>query len=167
MKSKKYTIGLFIFYLLLLTWIILFKVHFSLPSGRSINLVPFGASAIINGKISYLEIIVNGLVFLPYGIFLCMLGNKKTFLKIVTPIFLTSFMYEVIQFIFHLGASDITDLIMNTLGGIVGIGFYFILHKIFKDKVCKILNILFTVVMVTLVGLIAMVLLHLTPIRYK
>lgn len=91
------------------------------PKDRSINLVPFGASVIINGEIHYLEIIVNVLTFLPYGIFVCMFGDRKSFLKMLAPIFFTSLLYEAIQYIWALGASDITDLITNTLGGVIGI----------------------------------------------
>ncbi|MGE8081397.1 VanZ family protein [Peribacillus loiseleuriae] len=138
MKSKKYTIGLFILYLLFLSWIIIFKVRFPLallPTGRSINLVPFGASG------SYLEIIINVLIFLPYGIFMCMFANRKSFLKTLAPIFFTSLLYEVIQYIWAVGASDITDLITNTLGGVIGIGIFFVLHKIFEDRVFKAINV--------------------------
>lgn len=52
MKSKKFTMGLLIFYLIVLTWIIIFKLQFSfenLPHIRNINLIPFGESVIING----------------------------------------------------------------------------------------------------------------------
>lgn len=156
MKSKKYTIGLFILYLLFLSWIIIFKVRFPLallPTGRSINLVPFGASVIINGEIHYLEIIVNILIFLPYGIFVCMFGDRKSFLKMLAPIFFTSLLYEAIQYIWALGASDITDLITNTLGGVIGIGIFFVLHKIFKDRVCKAINVI-AVLFLLLIGIV-------------
>jgi glycopeptide antibiotics resistance protein len=59
------------------------------------------------------------------------------------PIFGVSILFEIIQFIFGLGASDITDLINNTLGGVIGILIYFILNKIFKSdlKLNKVINI--------------------------
>lgn len=137
MKSKKYTIGLFLLYLVALTWVIIFKIRFPLAlyhTNRSLNLVPFGASG------NDLEIIINVLIFLPYGIFVCMFRDRKSFLKMLAPTFFTSLFYEAIQYIWALGASDITDLITNTLGGIIGIGIFFVLHKIFKDNVFNTIN---------------------------
>ena len=48
------------------------------------------------------------------------------------------------QFIFSIGASDITDIITNTIGTIVGLFLYLILEKCLKDKTKtnQILNIL-------------------------
>ena len=57
------------------------------------------------------------------------------FLKKFIPIFLTSLFFETVQFVFAIGASDITDLLANTLGGVIGMGVFFILSKIFKAKV--------------------------------
>lgn len=143
MKSRKLTITLFIFYLLVLSWIILLKTRFSFASlitGRSINLIPFGEMLILNGSPSYDEIIYNALVFVPFGVFLGLLRKKRSFVNLFVPIVLLSLFFEVIQYIFAIGASDITDLIANTFGGIVGIGIFFIFHKIFKDNVYKAIN---------------------------
>jgi glycopeptide antibiotics resistance protein len=136
MKSKKLTITLFILFLLVLSGVILFKtslsfaflnIRFSFESSdirRSVNLIPFGAMLILNGKPSYNEIIFNGLVFVPFGIFMCMLRKKKSFVHLIIPIILTSLFYEAAQYIFAIGASDITDLLANILGGIVGFGIF-------------------------------------------
>jgi len=70
-KSKRFTLGLLIFYLLALTWIIIFKLQFSfenLPHIKSINLIPFGQSVVVNGKMDFGEIIQNALaLFMFYG----------------------------------------------------------------------------------------------------
>ena len=157
MKSRKLTIGLFILYLLALVWIVLFKLNFSLFGGldylRSINLVPFAGTRLGNGVIDMREIVDNVLVFIPYGIFVCMLMVKKNFAVKVIPVFLTSLAIELLQYIFAIGATDITDLLTNTAGGMIGIGIYFVFFKIFKDKTNKIINT------ILLIGAIAMVLL--------
>ena len=80
MKSKKLTAGLFAFYFLALTWIILFKMQFSwrgLPHLRGINLIPFGASLVVNGRMNLGEIIQNALAFVPFGIFMRVLLQKS------------------------------------------------------------------------------------------
>ncbi len=160
MKSRKLTIALFIFYLLVLSWIILLKTGFSftsLETVRSINLIPFGKMLILNGSPSYNEIIYNGLVFVPFGVFTGMLGKKHTFVKLVVPTMLLSLFFEAIQYIFAIGVSDITDLMANTLGGILGIGIFFIFHKICKEKVYKVLNITALILGFLLVAALAVI----------
>ena len=49
---------------------------------------------------------------------------------------------EVLQYIMWIGVTDITDVIGNTIGGIIGIGIYqFIACKV-KDSTTKIVNML-------------------------
>ena len=144
MQSKKITKGLLIVYLLALTWIIIFKLQFSfkdIDHLRSVNLIPFRGSVIVNGTISFGEIYNNVFAFIPFGILLCALQQEKPFLKKFIPIFLISLFFETVQFVFAIGASDITDLLANTLGGVIGMGVFFILSKIFKAKVNKVVNI--------------------------
>lgn len=145
MKSKKVTFGLLIFYIMALVWIVLFKFQFSLGQldhFRSVNLIPFAGSVIVNGKIDFSEIIQNGLAFVPFGILISSLWKEKTVLTKIALVLGVSLVFEILQFILAVGASDITDLIMNTLGGIVGIGIYFLFSKIFKSKCDKIINII-------------------------
>lgn len=111
---------------------------------------------VLNGKANYNEIIYNVLVFVPLGIFLCMLANKKSFAHLVVPIVLLSLFYEVVQYIFAIGASDITDLIANSLGGVIGIGVFYVFHKLFKDNVNKVLNttaLVFALILAAALGL--------------
>ena len=143
MSSKKITLGLCIVYLLGLTWVVVFKTQFSLgtlPEMRSINLIPFAESVFVNGKIDYTEVIQNALIFVPYGIFISALMAKRSFAVKILPIILTSLVFETIQFVFAIGASDITDIIANTIGGIIGIAIAFAFSKIFKDNWKKIIN---------------------------
>lgn len=160
MKSRKLTVGLFILYLSALVWIVLFKLHFSfgdLDHLRSINLIPFAGSRLANGEIDIREIIDNVLVFIPYGVFVCMLMGKKNVALDILPIFVTSLAIEVLQFIFAIGATDITDLLGNVTGGIIGIGIFFGFSKIFKEKTYAVINtisLIAAVVMVLLIGLI-------------
>lgn len=145
MSSKKMTKCLFAVYLAALTWVILFKLQISfrhLPHIRNINLIPFCASVITNGTIDFDEIIGNFLVFVPFGIFVGTLSEEKSFLLKTIPAFLTSLVFETLQFIFAIGASDITDVLMNTAGGIAGLCLAAVLSKIWKDQTRKMVNIL-------------------------
>lgn len=137
--------SLLVIYLFVLTWIILFKMNFSfqeLPNLRDINLIPFAGSAIVNNQIFFSEIINNVLIFIPFGVYISMLKPDWTFLKKVAPIAGVSLLFEVLQFIFAIGGTDITDFIGNTLGGIIGIGLYLVLRRLFKTNINKVLNVL-------------------------
>ncbi|MDX5658176.1 glycopeptide resistance protein VanZ1 [Clostridioides difficile] len=164
MKSRKHNITkvLFIVYIIILTWIILFNLQFDISSLetmnlRSINLIPFAGSLIINNRVDISEIILNVAIFVPFGIYVCMLKEEWSFIKKVIPIFITSLVFETLQYIFALGASDITDLIGNTLGGIIGIAVFMLLSKIFKNNTIKIINVLaliVTIIVVLFLGLV-------------
>ncbi len=161
-KLRKLTMGLFVIYFVILTWVILFKMELDISllqkmNFRSVNLIPFSASLEINGKIEVSEIVLNMIVFIPFGLYLSMLKSKWNFIQKVLPIFGASLLYEGMQYILAIGGSDITDLIMNTLGGIVGLGVYFICSKLLGKKTIKVLNIFAmvgTICVVLLLGLL-------------
>lgn len=161
MESKKQhniTMILFSIYFLILIWILLFKMNLSINDiykNRSINLIPFAESVIANGEISTNEIIGNIFVFIPMGIYTCMLQTNWSFIKKIALSFIISLAIEVLQFIFTLGATDITDLLGNTLGGIVGIGTFLFLSKLLKNKTVKVLNVLALIATVGLIVLLS------------
>lgn len=70
-------------------------------------------------------IIVNIVLFVPFG-FLLPLGIKKfqTFWKTYLVGFLFSLFIELIQLFFHLGIFETADLLNNTIGVLIGYGFY-------------------------------------------
>lgn len=127
---------LFGIYILLLIWIILFKTSFSisdfigLSKIRSINLIPFYYPKEVNFHLR--EVIANILIFIPLGIYLKMLdvNSKKTILYG----FIFSIILEISQFILKIGASDITDIITNTSGTMLGVCGYILLEKNLKNK---------------------------------
>lgn len=144
-KRNTLTILLFVIYILVLTRIILFKLPFYSEKVnwiREINLIPLLGSFKDNGAINLQEIIGNILVFIPLGIYICMIKSEWPFGKKALPIIGLTLAFEVIQFIFAIGRTDITDILGNTLGGIIGIGVYALLFKIFKNRTVKIINIL-------------------------
>ena len=161
-RQRNLTRILFAIYFLILVWILLFKMSFSLDElykSRSINLIPFMGSVVVNGRIYINEIIDNILVFIPLGIYICMLKEDWSILRKISVGFFISLGIEVLQFILAIGATDITDLIGNTLGGIIGIGVFYLFSKVFKNKTNKIINILALIVTILLVSMISILLL--------
>lgn len=169
LKSRKLTVALFVIYLVVLAWVILWKNHFAFsflgvkwlladPNlQRSLNLIPLGGMLVHNGKPVYNEIVLNTIAFVPFGLFLGMLQRKEGFLHLLARIVITSLLFEILQYIFVLGASDITDVLANTLGGLLGLFLFFVLHKLCKEKVVPLLNALFIIAVVCFAGILSMV----------
>ena len=83
-RQRNLTKILFIIYIVILVWILLFKMSFSIDElykNRNINIIPFMGSVIVNGKIDTSEIINNIIVFIPVGIYVCMLKKDWSILK--------------------------------------------------------------------------------------
>jgi glycopeptide antibiotics resistance protein len=90
---------------------------------------------------------MNAVIFIPLGIYLEILFKKYSTGRKIFIVFLISFICEVSQFILGVGASDITDIINNMLGGITGIVIYKVIVKIMKNdvKAQKIINVIATI----------------------
>ncbi len=164
MKSKKLTQILFIVYLIVLSWIILFKMELDISllckmNLRSVNLIPFAGSLLVNGKVDVSEIILNIVAFIPFGVYIAMLYRKQNILIKALPIAGVSLLYEIIQYVLKIGASDITDLLGNTLGGILGILFFALAYKILENKIYKVFNTIAltgTILVVCFLGLLSL-----------
>ena len=137
MSSRRYTKIIFILYCIILVWIVLFKLSLSLGNlsalfgmGRSVNLIPFYYPA--ETGFHAREVLLNGIIFVPFGLLLCMLGAgfKKASLISLS----VSAALEVCQFALAFGACDVTDVITNTLGAAVGAGGYLLAAKLVKNR---------------------------------
>lgn len=139
-KMKK---GLKIIYWLILLFylfLLLDTVFFSRDSLRSVNLIPFHSIKeyimVDNGFGEYrlvdMNIWGNVLMFIPLGIYLLVHGKNLSLTKCVLLIIGSSVFIEIVQFIFAKGAADIDDVILNSLGGLIGMAIYLIFAKIFK-----------------------------------
>lgn len=147
--------SLLVVYLLILIWVVFFKLRFSIASTldhhqRSLNLVPFGAPTIINGEISYGEAMWNVLFFIPFGLLLNVNFKKINFLLKLSLIVGSSLAIELIQYIFAIGSTDITDVITNTTGGFLGLVLYSVLNKFIGDKILDKIIICFGIILLVL-----------------
>ena len=163
MKKKiSLTHILFGVYCILLIWIILFKLSASLEDikmmagRRAVNLIPFYYDNEVSMHLS--EVIKNLLIFIPFGLYLGMLGMGLG--KSALTGFIFSLTMELCQYIFAIGGSDITDIITNTLGTLIGATLYLVLTLIFNNKVKlnKVLNLLALIVTVLFISFIILVL---------
>ena len=119
MKRKKWTMGLYFVYLAFVVWVILLKFNITpadLPHLRNINLILYGDSGIINGQLDVRELVENILIFVPFGVYAGMLVKERSWWKVILAGAGFSLILETLQYVFAIGASDITDVINNTLG---------------------------------------------------
>lgn len=136
-RASRLVLLLFVVYLVILVWIILFKLQLSISEldyNRSVNLIPFYYSNSVGTKFHLKEVLENVFVFVPFGIYLSMLKGKLQFWKKAALIFTSSLALETAQYILAVGSSDITDIITNTIGGILGIGSYHLIVKILRNR---------------------------------
>jgi glycopeptide antibiotics resistance protein len=125
--ANRIILGMGIAYLLFIIWAILWKCGAPFigdGTERAINLWPFN-------KNTRWELQFNIVVFVPFGFYLAAHNSGFKLIKLIAATFLLSFALEAVQFAFAIGRSDITDLLMNTLGGIVGIVAFYVVSKLF------------------------------------
>lgn len=130
-------LALLVCYMLFLTWVILFKLQFSLRAidrARALNLVPFHYEDSDNPGFRFKEVMDNVLIFIPLGIYLSMLWKNMKLMTKAGIIIAVSLSFEILQCILHIGVSDITDLLTNTAGGLIGIGIFHLTLKLLKSE---------------------------------
>ena len=151
--SKLFT-ALFVFsafiYGIVLIWAVLFK--YVSPTQlfsqdryytRSVNWIPFTMPVECNDILSYFtfraiikDIVYNILLFFPFGFILAIASKRMN--KRICLLFMAvavSVFFEAMQYIFALGATDITDVLSNSIGAALGFAFYILTNKISKKPV--------------------------------
>jgi glycopeptide antibiotics resistance protein len=136
-NNQRKTCVLFGAYCLVLLWIVLFKMAFSmediraLQAARSVNWIPFFYEADI-GRFHRKETFLNVLIFIPLGLYFGIFGLKPG--KAVALGLGISLGLEISQFLLAIGASDVTDLLTNMFGTALGLCLYALLRKLYRDK---------------------------------
>lgn len=127
-------------YLILLIWVIALKCNApwlqelgeemrSLPFNSRVGrlIIPF-YKMIDKGIYFDLDYFMNVLIYIPLGIFLSFITKKKIFLNLAI-IFISSAIFEAVQYVTGFGGCDSSDLVCNFLGGILGILLYKLLRS--------------------------------------
>ena len=162
-KSNYLATILFLIYLALLIWIILFKLQFSisnLDKMRSVNFIPFYYDKEIGAVFHLTEILENVLIFVPMGIYLQMLMPKVKLYAKIMMIAGTSFLLETTQYALAIGRSDITDVLTNTIGGLLGLIVYLMVARLIgnRAKANRLFSILAGIVSAAVIGLLGFIL---------
>lgn len=90
---------------------------------RVINVIPFQGNTLW-------EMQFNIFLFVPFGLTLSAIRPWKVSWRVLI-VAATSILLEIVQYALAVGTSDITDVLLNTLGGLVGIAAHGLLVKLF------------------------------------
>lgn len=151
--------GVFICYIILLVKIFflsrvsigeLFNSHRMYD--RSVNLIPFksigefisGSSANLK-RFAFGNVVGNIFVFIPLGVYVLLFKSNKRVINNLLLIVILSLIVELIQWLLSIGTADIDDIILNSIGGFIGILAYKLLLLILRDEknvytVCAVLS---------------------------
>lgn len=144
MKTNYFVCLLFVAYLALLVKVIVFKLPIDLAQLPELNIwnqlsqgnyVPFKTILIyLSGEpswnIAIRNIGGNIVPFIPLGIFIPLIHKRLSKWKYVFIIsFILSLMLEGMQVLLQTGVFDIDDILLNTLGVVVGFGTFLYLRS--------------------------------------
>jgi glycopeptide antibiotics resistance protein len=120
--TAPYLVALFAVYLVLLVWTVLWKLEAPWVGGATmVKLVPF-VSTDRAGASAPVEVVVNVALFVPFGLYLGLLAPARRRWVAPAAVAGTSLALEVAQYLLGVGRSDSTDLVVNTAGGLAGLG---------------------------------------------
>ena len=75
-------------------------------------------------------VFANILIFVPYGFFISVASHSRGFLKTVFYSFVLCFGVEIFQLFTRVGSFDVDDILLNTLGGVLGYILFMICNRI-------------------------------------
>ena len=137
-RIKRFCTTLFLSYLLSVIYLTLFTFNHYVY-GKSVNLIFFDSIKLMLASKDLLLIIKNILgnliLFFPLGFFLPILRKRfRKFWTILGIGFFSSLLIEACQYEFAQRIFDVDDILLNTIGAIVGWIFYKFLNSI-KEKI--------------------------------
>jgi glycopeptide antibiotics resistance protein len=130
---------------------------------RPFKLIPFLPSAEAGGS-APLEVVANILLFVPFGLYLGLLAPSWRTWKLVGVFAGASLALEITQHVLSTGSFDITDVIVNTVGGLAGLGLLALVRRTFPATTLA--SITRVCLIATVVSVLAIGLFIASPLRY-
>jgi len=167
-RPSKLFIAMFVIYLVLLVWVILWKLEKPwvgeaalLP--RPLKLVPFVASGDA-GASNPEEVVANIFFFIPFGLYLGSFARSWRWWQLTAVFLGASLLLETAQHLLSTGSFDTSDLISNTAGGLAGLGILTMARRRFGARLPAIG--IRVAVIGTVVSAITIAALIVSPLRY-
>lgn len=135
----------FAIYMALLVYFLLLSDSFGRGNGYedyNCNLVPFREIMRFIKYYEYIDfpsvvinLLGNVVAFMPFGALIRWVVNRKTrWYQATAYTFLFSLCVELLQLVAKVGVFDVDDLILNTLGGLMGFWIYYLLLLINRRR---------------------------------
>ncbi|KHL04808.1 hypothetical protein LK10_03950 [Sinomonas humi] len=140
-RAKAETVAIFAVFAIYAAFLLKLLLFSRAPgSERSINLVPFAtiaeyASSHAPGtaRVAFANVVGNILIFIPLGVYASWLRHRSAWTTMLT-VASVSAAVEIIQGVFAVGASDIDDVILNCVGGLIGMLAFWLLSAIIRER---------------------------------
>ena len=159
---------MFVVYLVLLTWEVLWKLATPWVGGAAflehpIKVIPFLPSGDA-GASNPLEVVANMIFFIPFGLFLGVLAPRWRWWKHAGVFVAASLLFEITQHALSVGSFDITDVISNAAGGMLGLGLARLARRRLGEKFVP---VMYRVLLgVTLVSAVLVAIVVVSPLHY-
>jgi glycopeptide antibiotics resistance protein len=158
--------ALFAVYLVLLVWVVLWKLE--LPwvgdaTERIVKLVPFVPSGGA-GASTPSEVVVNVALFVPLGLYLGLLVPSWPWWKVAASVAGVSTALELTQYVLAVGSSDVTDVLVNTAGGLAGLALLALARRRFRGRTVRVMTRVCSVA--TVLAVLACAIVVVSPLRY-
>jgi glycopeptide antibiotics resistance protein len=140
-RAKAETVAIFAVFALYAAFLLRLLLFSRAPgSERSINLIPFASIAEFvfsrssgTGRVAFANVVGNVLIFIPLGVYVSWFRRRAAIWPAMLMIASVSVAVEIIQGVIAVGASDIDDVILNCVGGIIGILIFRLLSAILRE----------------------------------
>jgi glycopeptide antibiotics resistance protein len=141
-RAKAETLAIFAVFALYAAFLLKLLLFSRAPgSERSINLIPFASIAQYafshspgTARVAFANVVGNILIFIPLGVYASWLRPRAAAWLTILKVASVSVAVEIIQGVFAVGASDIDDVILNCVGGLIGILAFRLLSAILRGR---------------------------------
>lgn len=168
-RERRLIVGLLVVYLALLAWLILWKLEVpwvGAGSLRELKLVPFLAAGDA-GASTVREVVANVAFFVPLGAYAGLLAPTWRWRRALAVGAAVSAVLEIAQYVLAVGSSDVTDVISNSAGSLLGFGLIALSRRRVKHRTTTIMIrvcLAFTVVILVLAVAFVLSPLHYAPL---
>lgn len=142
-KIRALAVSTFVFYIVILLWITIFKCNIEAPIyehrkflGHMTILEKF-AYAISRFSLkdgTAIAMLLNVFIFIPFGVLAPFLRGKTAPITTTALAAFLTLSIESLQLVFAVGFLTLSDLILNTLGAVLGIIIYSVFVKQMKEE---------------------------------
>lgn len=141
-RGKAETVAIFAVFALYAAFLLKLLLFSRAPgSERSINLVPFASIGEYvfshssgTKRIAFANVVGNILIFIPLGVYASWFRHRAAAWLAMLTVASVSVAVEIFQGVFAVGASDIDDVILNCVGGLIGILTFRLLSAIMRER---------------------------------